>query len=58
MHTKGTAVFYELYKAFGKETIKSVIRIFVDLDVKTTEKLLEKMAALGLNEAADFLDKN
>lgn len=57
VHTKGTAVFYELYKAFGKETIKSVIRIFVDLDVKTTEKLLEKMAALGLNEAADFLDK-
>lgn len=57
VHTKGTAMFYELYKAFGKETIKSVIRIFVDLDVKTTEKLLEKMAALGLNEAADFLDK-
>lgn len=55
VHTKGTAVFYELYKAFGKETIKSVIRIFVDLDVKTTEKLLEKMGALGLNEAAEML---
>lgn len=55
VHTKGTAVFYELYKAFGKETIKSVIRIFVDLDVKTTENLLEKMGALGLNEAAEML---
>lgn len=55
VHTKGTAVFYELYKAFGKETIKSVIRLFVDLDVKTTEKLLEKMGALGLNEAAEML---
>lgn len=55
VHTKGTAVFYELYKAFGKETIKSVIRIFIDLDVKTTEKLLEKMGALGLNEAAEML---
>lgn len=55
VHTKGTAVFYELYKAFGKETIKSVIRIFVDLDVKTTEKLLEKMDALGFNEAAEML---
>lgn len=55
VHTKGTAVFYELYKVFGKETIKSVIRIFIDLDVKTTEKLLEKMGALGLNEAAEML---
>lgn len=55
VHTKGTSVFYELYKAFGAETIKSVIRLFVDLDVKTTEKLLEKMGALGLNEAAEML---
>lgn len=58
VHTKGTAVFYELYKAFGKETIKSVIRIFVDLDVKTTENLLEKMQAAGLTEPAYFLEKN
>lgn len=58
VHTKGTALFYELYKAFGNETIKSIIRLFVDLDVKTTEKLFEKMGALGLNEAAGFIEKN
>ncbi|MDE7289631.1 MAG: hypothetical protein K2N71_09060, partial [Oscillospiraceae bacterium] len=58
VHTKGTIVFYELYKAFGAETIKSIIRIFVDLDVKTTANLLDKMKALGLNEAAEMLEKN
>lgn len=58
VHTKGTVVFYELYKAFGAETIKSVIRLFVDLDVKTTSNLLDKMKALGLNEAAEMLEKN
>ena len=58
VHTKGTVVFYELYKAFGAETIKSIIRLFVDLDVKTTANLLDKMKALGLNEAAEMLEKN
>lgn len=58
VHTKGTVVFYELYKAFGAETIKSVIRLFVDLDVKTTENLLDKMKALGMTEPAEFLEKN
>ena len=58
VHTKGTIVFYELYKAFGAETIKSIIRLFVDLDVKTTANLLDKMKALGLNEAAEMLEKN
>lgn len=57
VHTKGTAVFYELYKAFGADTVKSIIRLFVDLDVKTTENLLDKMNALGLTEAADMLEK-
>lgn len=58
VHTKGTVLFYELYKAFGKETIKSVIRLFVDLDVKTTENLLEKMGALGMKEPAELIEKN
>lgn len=57
VHTKGTAVFYELYKTFGAETVKSIIRLFVDIDVKTTENLLDKMNALGLTEAADMLEK-
>lgn len=58
VHTKGTVLFYELYKAFGAGTVKSVIRLFVDLDVKTTERLLEAMKALGLNEAAELIEKN
>lgn len=57
VHTKGTALFYELYKAFGAETIKSAIRIFVGLDVKTTEKLLGEMKARGLSEAAAAIEK-
>lgn len=57
VHTKGTALFYELYKAFGAETIKSVIRIFVGLDVKTTERLLDEMKVRGLSEAAAVLEK-
>ena len=57
VHTKGTVLFYELYKAFGAETIKSAIRIFVRLEIKTTEKLLAEMRAQGLSEAADVLEK-
>lgn len=57
VHTKGTALFYELYKAFGAETIKSAIRIFVGLDVKTTEKLLDEMKVRGLSEAAAAIEK-
>lgn len=57
VHTKGTALFYELYKAFGAEAIKSVIRIFVGLDVKTTEKLLDEMKVRGLSEAAAAIEK-
>lgn len=58
VHTKGTVVFYELYKAFGAETIKKIIRLFVDLDVKTTENLLDKMRSLGLTNAAEMIEKN
>lgn len=58
VHTKGTAAFYELYKAFGKETVKSVIRIFVDLDVKTTERLFEEMRVRDLKEAVNLIEKN
>ncbi len=57
VHTKGTALFYELYKAFGAETVKLIIRIFVSLDVKTTEKLLEEMRKQCLSEAAKVLEK-
>lgn len=57
VHTKGTVVFYKLYKAFGAETIKSAIRIFVGLEAKTTERLLAEMKAQGLSEAADVLEK-
>jgi len=57
VHTKGTVLFYELYKVFGAETIKSIIRIFVGLNVKTTEKLLDEMKTCGLSEAAAALEK-
>ncbi len=57
VHTKGTALFYELYKAFGAETVKSIIRTFVGLEVKTTEKLFDKMRSNGLSEAAAAIEK-
>lgn len=57
VHTKGAVLFYELYKVFGAETIKSIIRIFVGLNVKTTEKLLDEMKTCGLSEAAAALEK-
>jgi hypothetical protein len=57
VHTKGTVLFYELFKAFGAETIKSIIKIFIGLDIKTTERLLEEMGNQGLSEAAAALEK-
>ncbi|MBD5138520.1 MAG: M1 family metallopeptidase [Ruminococcus sp.] len=57
VHTKGTVLFYKLYKTFGAETIKSAIRIFVGLEAKTTEKLLAEMRAQGLSESAGVLEK-
>lgn len=56
VHTKGTALFYELYKAFGAETVKSIIRIFIGLETKTTEQLLKKMRYDGLSEAAAAIE--
>ncbi len=57
VHTKGTVLFYELFKAFGAETIKSIIKIFIRLDMKTTERLLDEMRNQGLSEAAAALEK-
>lgn len=57
VHTKGTVLFYELFKASGAETVKSIIRIFDRLDVKTTERLLDKMREQDLSEAAAALEK-
>lgn len=58
VHTKGTAAFYELLKAFGADTVKSIVRLFVGLNVKTTERLLDEMRTQGLTEAACALEKS
>lgn len=57
VHTKGTVIFYELYKRLGAETIKRIIFLFANLETKTTEKLLAAMRRAELSEAADFLEK-
>jgi hypothetical protein len=57
VHNKGTVLFYEIYKKYGVEVVKSLVRMFVGLKVKTTEKLLSEVREKISPEVAEFIGK-
>jgi len=57
VHEKGTVLFYKMYKKLGIEAVSKVIRLFTDLDIKTTSSLLDSLYTNNDNEIADFIQK-
>jgi hypothetical protein len=57
VHNKGTVLFYEIYKKYGVEVVRSLVRMFVGLEVKTTEKLLIEVREKISPEVAEFIEK-
>lgn len=55
VHEKGTILFYKIYKTFGAEAVRSVVRAFVDLEYKNTASLLQKLYNDNQNKIADFI---
>lgn len=53
VHQRGTAMFYEIYKKYGKETIIMILQTFVELKIKTTAKLLQALP----NDIANIIEK-
>ena len=56
IHEKGTILFYEIYKKYGKEPIKKMVRGFTDLDKKNTENFIEMIKMeIGYDVADDII---
>jgi hypothetical protein len=43
VHDRGTVMFYEIYKKYGKDVILDILRILASLDDVTTENFLNKL---------------
>jgi len=56
VHDKGTVLFYKMYQKFGEESLRLVVRMFTDLEVKNTASLLDVLRSNGHSEIADFID--
>lgn len=42
-HSNSTLLFLDIYLKYGEETIRKIVQLFVDLEIKTTQTLLEKI---------------
>jgi len=57
VHDKGTVLFYEMYKLFGVDAVRKVVRLFTDLDTKTTASLIHFLRTENNNDIADFIEE-
>jgi len=57
VHDKGTVLFYNMYKALGIDAVRKVVRLFSDLEVKTTTSLLSALHADKRNDIAEFIQE-
>jgi len=57
VHDKGTVLFYEVYKKFGKDSVRFAVRTFTDLQEKNTNSFLKKLMNNGYNEMAEFINE-
>ena len=55
VHDKGTVMFYNMYKLFGVEAVRKVVKTFADLDNKTTDSLLQALCSNSASEIAHFI---
>lgn len=56
VHSKGSVLFYDIYIAFGVDAVKEIIRLFVTLETKSTEELLNKMKICDMIDVAEFME--
>jgi hypothetical protein len=56
VHTKGTVLFYEIYIKYGLDTVKKLVKIFTQIDKKTTIALQDAVRAEISSEVADFIE--
>lgn len=57
VHEMGTLLFYGIYKRYGKETVTKMVRAFVNLDEKTTERYLAALRASVGDEIAGLVER-
>lgn len=56
IHSKGTVLFYKIYLKYGEEAIIELLRIFVKLEKKTTEKYIKRVAVYN-KDIAEAISK-
>lgn len=55
VHEKGTVLFYRIYKSFGEEAVRSIVRTFTKLEFRDTASLLQKLYNDDQSKIADFI---
>ena len=56
VHDKGTVLFYEIYRAYGSETIAGMLNIFDSLDEKNTQGFIEAVRVKLGSAVADMIE--
>lgn len=57
VHNRGTVMFYEFYKKYGKEVIIDILRVLASLDDVTTENFLKKLRNEMCDVIANIIEK-
>lgn len=57
VHWRGTIMFYEIYKKYGKEVILDILRTLASLDEMTTENFLYKLRIEMGNLIPDIIER-
>ncbi len=57
VHTKGTILFYDLYKYFGVQVMEELIRLYSIIETKTTASYLEKIKLILGNRVSTYISE-
>lgn len=57
VHEKGTVLFYQIYQKYGYDTMVEIVRCFSRLEQKKTQNFLDGLRKLGLDGAAEIIEK-
>lgn len=57
VHWRGTIMFYEIYKTYGKDVIKTILQTLASLSIMTTENFLNELALKMDNEIPKLIEK-
>jgi hypothetical protein len=57
VHDKGTLLFYDIYKKYGKDIVTKMVRIFTELEIKDTENFIKTVELEIGQEVANEITK-